>query len=232
MAAGGQGAPMAPAFHHAFFQSAEEDRVVVNVGGIANITHLPSNGPVRGFDTGPGNTLMDGWHERYRDASFDADGAWAAEGVVSEALLETLLADPFFEAPPPKSTGREHFNLIWLESALAEIETTLDPVDVQATLMALTVASTCAAIDGLGGGIGHVLICGGGARNPALMTAFEKRLLPVRVETTATCGVDPDFVEATGFAWLAYRTLHGEPGNIPEVTGAVGSRVLGAVYPL
>ncbi len=231
MAAGGQGAPLAPAFHSAFFRDQTEDRVVANIGGIANITHLPSNGPVTGYDTGPGNTLMDLWHERHRNAPFDEDGAWASGGRVSEALLNVLLEAPFFTAPAPKSTGREGFNLIWLENALAKTETPSEPRDVQATLLALTVETIAAAVEGLGPGVRRLLVCGGGARNGALMRGLEQRLPDQSVETTAEFGVDPDFVEATGFAWLAYRTLAGLPGNVPEVTGAAGPRILGAIYP-
>lgn len=231
MAAGGQGAPLAPAFHSAFFRDETEGRAVANIGGIANITHLPASGPVTGYDTGPGNTLMDLWHEQHRDAPFDKDGAWASGGRVSADLLETLLTAPFFTAPAPKSTGREGFNLIWLESALAKMETAPDPRDVQATLLALTVETVAAAVEGLSPAVRRLLVCGGGARNGALMRGLEQRLPGQSVETTADFGVDPDFVEATGFAWLAYRTLSGLPGNLPEVTGAEGPRILGAIYP-
>jgi anhydro-N-acetylmuramic acid kinase len=228
IAAGGQGAPLVPAFHAALF-GAGAHRVVVNVGGIANLTDLPPVGGVRGFDTGPGNVFMDLWHARHRGEPFDRDGAWARTGTLDASLLSRLLAEPYFALPPPKSTGRDLFNAGWLDALLAGRATA--PADVQATLVALTAATIADAITAHCTDATEVLVCGGGARNAAIMDELARRLRPRTVESTAVHGVPVDQVEALAFAWLARETLSGRAGNLPAVTGARGPRVLGAIYP-
>jgi len=221
VAAGGQGAPLVPAFHAAVFQS-EAPRAVVNIGGIANVTLLPPRGgsePVRGFDTGPGNTLLDAWCERHTGRALDDGGAWAASGTVCEPLLARLLHDPYFAQPAPKSTGRERFNLAWLDAQLPAFAA-VAPVDVQATLTALTARSIQLAVADA-----PVFVCGGGVFNQTLMRQLRQ------AQSTAALGVDPMQVEALAFAWLARQCFASEPGNLPAVTGAAGPRVLGAVYP-
>ena len=231
VAAGGQGAPLVPAFHAALFARPDRHRVVVNVGGIANMTDLPKDGQVRGFDTGPGNVLSDLWCARNRGMTYDAQGAWAATGKVLPALLDVLLADPFFSASPPKSTHRDKFNLQWLEERLRAAGTNAEAEDVQATLVALTARTIADAIRGYAPGASEVLVCGGGARNTALMLALVAELEPRDIGTTADEGVAVEQVEALAFAWLAREALAGRPGNLPAVTGAKGPRILGAIYP-
>jgi anhydro-N-acetylmuramic acid kinase len=231
VAAGGQGAPLVPAFHAALFGDATRHRVIVNIGGIANITDLPPQGPVRGFDTGPGNALLDLWCARNRGDPFDAQGAWAATGKVDEKLLAALLGEPFFAAKPPKSTHRDTFNLQWLEQRLKAADWKGEADDVQATLVALTARTIADGIRMQAPDAAEVLACGGGARNATLMKALTKELAPCRVGTTADRGVPVEHVEALAFAWLARETLAGRPGNLPDVTGAKGPRVLGAIYP-
>ncbi len=232
IAAGGEGAPLVPAFHAAQFQSPEEARVVLNIGGIANLTWLPKDPetPVTGFDTGPGNMLIDGWIQHCRQLPFDRDGTWAASGRVDEALLAHLLDAPFFEQAPPKSTGRELFNLDWLQTRLAAFGREVSEADVQATLTALTAEAVARALRRWTPGAARILVCGGGARNPALMLALRERIPDAVIETTGRYGLEPEWVEAVAFAWLARRTLDGEPGNLPAVTGARGPRILGAIY--
>ena len=232
MAAGGQGAPLATAFHAAVFRSGDHDRVALNIGGIANVTILPADlgAPVIGFDTGPGNTLMDVWIQRVRGASMDTDGAWARSGRCHRRLLELLASDPYFALPAPKSTGRELFNLPWLDAWLARLEETPEPEDVQRTLCELTVTSVAGAISRHAPETREVLVCGGGAHNRLVMERLAEALAPVDVHTTQVLGFDPDWVEAATFAWLAGRTLDGLPGNLPSVTGASRPVVLGAVY--
>lgn len=232
MAAGGQGAPLAPAFHEAFFRTPAADRAAVNIGGIANVTLLPADptAAVIGFDTGPGNALLDGWAERHLGTPLDLDGAWAGRGQVLPELLDRLLAEPYFQRPPPKSTGREFFNLDWLDARLTTSQA-MAPADVQATLTALTAHSIATALMHYAPAIRELLVCGGGVHNPTLLAALQTRLAPVAVRSTAAFGVDPDYLEALGFAWLAHRTLSGQPGNLPSVTGARGARVLGGIYP-
>jgi anhydro-N-acetylmuramic acid kinase len=225
--AGGQGAPLVPPFHHWLFHDASEDRVVVNIGGIANVTVLAGSGDVTGFDTGPGNTLMDKWALRHTGRPFDADGAFAAGGSVNEDLLERLLHDPYFAAPPPKSTGLEYFNPDWLLRVGAA---GLAPADVQATLSELTAASIANAVAEHAPDTSSVFVCGGGVHNTELMRRLHARLGDVRLDSTAAVGLDPDWVEATAFAWLALRTLSGLPGNLPSVTGAERPVVLGTVH--
>ncbi|MBU6246611.1 MAG: anhydro-N-acetylmuramic acid kinase [Xanthomonadaceae bacterium] len=228
VAAGGQGAPLLPAMHAMLLANPAEDRVVLNLGGIANVTCLGTDGRVLGFDTGPANGLMDAWCARHRGEPFDRDGRFAAEGRVDESLLQRLLADPYFDLAPPKSTGREHFHLAWLERRLAG--RVLAPADVQATLLELSVRSVTAAIGRHAVGTRRVLVCGGGVHNRGLMARLAESLAPAIVQSTAAFGVDPDFLEAMAFAWLARQRVQGLPGNLPAVTGARGPRVLGAIY--
>lgn len=228
VAAGGHGAPLLPALHAALLSSPDEERAVLNLGGIANLTLLPKRtGDVRGFDTGPANGLMDAWCLCHTGAGFDRGGAFAASGRVDEALLARLLDEPWFALPPPKSTGRDQFHLGWVESKLLGEET---PADVQATLLALTARTIADALRATLPGAVRVIGCGGGVHNPALMRALADALPHASVESTAAHGIDPDVVEALGFAWLARQTVLGRPGNLPSVTGATGPRVLGAIY--
>jgi anhydro-N-acetylmuramic acid kinase len=229
VAAGGHGAPLLPALHAALLRADGEDRAVLNLGGIANLTLLPKDGAVRGFDTGPANALLDAWCERHTGASFDADGAFAASGRLDEALLGALLDEPWFALPPPKSTGREQFHLPWLQARLGDVARA--PQDVQATLLELTAASVATALRTIQPGTARLLVCGGGVHNPRLLQRIGAHLPGMIVESTAAHGVDPDFVEAMGFAWLARETLALRPGNLPAATGARGPRVLGAIYP-
>jgi anhydro-N-acetylmuramic acid kinase len=228
IAAGGQGAPLVPAFHSALFANANAHRVVINIGGIANITDLPPNGTVRGFDTGPGNTLLDAWCARHLGIAFDRDGAWSATGEVIAELLAALEADPYFALPPPKSTGRDYFNLAWLERHL---EPSYAAAHVQRTLLALTTRTVAGAAEFHCGRATEILVCGGGANNALLMQELGSALAPRSVQTTAALGVPVNEVEALAFAWLAREALAGRVGNLPAVTGARGARILGAIYP-
>ncbi len=228
IAAGGEGAPLVPAFHRAVFAHPQQSRAVVNIGGIANITSLPAQGDVIGFDCGPGNVLMDGWIMAHQGVAYDAGGAWAAQGAALPELLERLLAHEFFERPPPKSTGRDLFNLKNLEAVLAGNER---PVDVQATLCDLTATAIARALNAHCADAREVYLCGGGARNDRLRKRLAALLPDRRVALTDELGIAAEPVEAAAFAWLAQRTLSGEPGNLPAVTGARGPRVLGAIYP-
>jgi anhydro-N-acetylmuramic acid kinase len=228
IAAGGQGAPLVPAFHALAF-AADQPRAVVNVGGIANVSLLAAGAAtVTGFDTGPGNLLMDGWCARHTGAPFDRDGIWAAGGRVDATLLARLLAEAYFGQPPPKSTGRDLFTLQWLDRQLPTDSGTLPAQDVQATLAELTAVTIADAVRAFGAA--DCRICGGGAHNRHLMSRLSDLLAPVCVGTTADWGIDPGAVEALAFAWLARERLAGRPGNLPAVTGARGPRVLGAVY--
>lgn len=228
LAAGGQGAPLVPAFHQVVFGNRQAHRLIVNIGGMANLTDLPPGGPVTGFDTGPGNVLMDGWIELHRGEAFDRDGAWAESGKVLDTLLKALLEHEFFRRPPPKSTGRDAFNLDWLKQHLSGDEA---PADVQATLLALTAGAIADAIRRHSEGAREVYLCGGGAHNQALLRRLQKALAEKRVTVTDELGIGADWVEALAFAWLARAALRKEPGNLPSVTGAKGLRVLGAIYP-
>jgi anhydro-N-acetylmuramic acid kinase len=228
VAAGGEGAPLAPAFHRALFGTAHRSRVIVNVGGIANLTSLPARGTVSGFDCGPGNCLLDIWIKKRRGKHYDRSGAWAARGTVVPRLLTKLLAHPFLQRRPPKSTGREEFSLRWLERALAGSER---PVDVQATLLELTAVTIARAVRSYCADAREVFVCGGGAYNRALLARLATSLSGKRVATTAALGIEPEHVEALAFAWLAREALMRRPGNLPAVTGARGPRVLGAIYP-
>jgi len=234
MAAGGQGAPLVPAFHEALFRTAACDRLLVNIGGMSNITVLPANPDtcVMGYDTGPGNVLMNSWIQHCQDKEYDHDGQWALSGQVDQVLLAQLLSLPFFDLLPPKSTGREQFNLDWLQQQLDQLTHSVSPVDVQATLLEYTARTLCEAIQKHENWQKYeVYLCGGGAHNSALKDRISALLSPAPVQTTAALGVDPDWVEAIAFAWLAYRTLEGLSGNLSAVTGANGQRILGGIYP-
>ncbi len=228
MAAGGEGAPLVPVFHAAMLRG-DRNRVVLNLGGIANITILPADRtqPVSGFDTGPANILLDAWAWRYLQTPCDRDGAFAAGGRVIPELLRTLLADPYFRQSPPKSTGPEYFNLDWFGSQLEE---SYAPADVQATLVRLTADSVAEAVHRHAAGSREVIACGGGVSNPALMTALSDSLSPLVLTTTADYGLPPDKVEALCFAWLARERLAGRPVDLPAVTGASRPVILGGLY--
>lgn len=233
IAYGGEGAPLVPAFHEWLLRDTSQNRVIVNIGGIANISLLPADpaAPLAGFDTGTGNCLMDAWCARHRGMSFDADGAWAASGTVVAPLLMRLLADPYYAAPAPKSTGRETFNLAYLDAVLtAPAFASLPAADVQATLCALTVETIARDIERQGASwAGGVYVCGGGARNGHLMASLARRLAPAVVATTATLSLDPDMVEASAFAWLAWMRLNRLP--VRMTTGPAARTVLlGCVY--
>lgn len=228
IAAGGQGAPLVPPFHAWLFGSADSDRVVVNIGGIANITVLPAKSlAVTGFDTGPGNGLLDAWVREHLDQPFDADGRWAATGKVVEPLLAQLLADPYFALAPPKSTGFEYFNLAWLRKFHVDEH---QPGDVQATLCELSATTIADSIGQYATHCAEAFICGGGTHNRELMRRLSNKLPEISVSSTSAAGLDPDWVEAAAFAWLAMRTLRGQTGNLPSVTGARHKVVLGEIH--
>ncbi|HXZ46380.1 MAG TPA: anhydro-N-acetylmuramic acid kinase [Pseudolabrys sp.] len=232
MAAGGEGAPMVPAFHRYVLRSTKQNRTIINIGGIANVTYLPGDEsqPVAGFDTGPGNTLLDQWIARHRAHPHDEGGQWAASGRLSNALLEYLLKDSFFESPPPKSTGREYFNMEWLDQRLQKISVPPDAADIQATLLQLTALTIARAIRRFLPQTQEAYVCGGGAHNRELMKALAEQLPGVPVATTEALGLHPDWVEASAFAWLAHQTLAGLPGNLPSVTGARHAVIVGGIY--
>jgi anhydro-N-acetylmuramic acid kinase len=225
VAAGGQGAPLLPALHAALFSDPGMPRAVLNLGGIGNATLLCPGSDVTGFDTGPANCLLDAWVARHLGTTRDENGSWAASGEIHADLLATWLREPYFAAPPPKSTGREHVNLDWLD---VRTPAGIAAADVQATLLALSARSIADALRA--SGVREVYACGGGVHNTALMASLRAELPGLRFDTTAALGLDPDFVEAAGFAWLARARLDGAPGNLPSVTGARGPRVLGAIY--
>lgn len=234
MAVGGQGAPLAPLYHHALFGSDREHRAVLNLGGIANLTLLPRTdaGTLSGFDTGPGNTLMDAWITRHLGQPYDRDGAWADTGFVDDALLAILLDEPYLRRAPPKSTGRELFNVAWLDARLRTYGNPIPaPRDVQATLRAYTVRTVADALRAHLADVARLLVCGGGASNKGLMAALADALPDVSLESTETHGLHPDWVEATTFAWLAKQAIGGIPINTPPVTGARVPVLLGVVYP-
>ena len=233
MALGGQGAPLTPAFHQWLFADPASLRVILNIGGIANVTLLPGAlAKASGFDTGPGNTLLDTVAKENLDRPYDDGGAWAASGNVSGRLLQIMLADEYFSLPAPKSTGFEYFNGNWLNARLSNLgDTALAAVDVQATLAELSARSIAAAIQENMPAVDEVFVCGGGVHNPDLLQRIENCLAPATVASTEACGLHPDWVEAAAFAWLAMRTLHGLPGNLPAVTGAGDAAILGAIYP-
>jgi len=231
VAAGGQGAPLVPAFHQAVFAQVAVAVAVLNVGGIANLTLLPGDGSVLGFDTGPGNLLMDLWAERHLGARFDAEGAWARSGQVEPALLRAMQAEPFFSQPPPKSTGRDLFHADWLQAALVHAPPDTSPANVQATLAELTAWAVLEALRQHAPATGQLLVCGGGARNTHLMDRLREGCPGCSVEATDARGVPADQVEALAFAWLAAAFVARRAGNVPAVTGARAGRVLGALHP-
>ncbi|MGZ8983407.1 MAG: anhydro-N-acetylmuramic acid kinase [Methylotenera sp.] len=235
IAAGGQGAPLVPAFHQALFASPQANRALVNIGGIANITYLASGtgdvfgfGSVAGFDSGPGNMLLDAWIKHHKDLDYDANGAWASTGQVIEPLLSAMLADPYFSLAPPKSTGRDLFNAAWLAQKLSG--SNYLPQDVARTLVALTVQSIYDALLHDCGSVDEVYLCGGGARNTLLINSLQTLLGDIKADTTDALGIGVDWVEAVAFAWLAKQCLDKQTANLPEVTGAKGPRILGAIY--
>ena len=228
VAAGGQGAPLVPAFHAAVFADAAENRVAINLGGIANLSFLPPNGSVTGFDSGPGNCLLDLWAAQHLRTPHDDRGVWASGGRAIPELLDRMLQEPYFAAAPPKSTGRDLFNENWLQRCLKGDE---NPQAVQATLLELTARSLASAIARHCPGARRLIVCGGGAKNDALMRRVAALSAPAVLETSDRHGINPQLVEATAFAWLAKQALNDETGNLPSVTGARGARVLGAIHP-
>lgn len=230
VAAGGQGAPLVPAFHEALFEEREGHRAVLNIGGFSNLSLIEPDKAVSGFDCGPGNVLLDAWIQDQRNESYDRNGQWAASGKVEPALLRELLSDPFFQATGPKSTGREVFNLPWLKQHLGRLPP-LAAEDIQATLLELSARTIVESLTGAQENTEELLVCGGGAHNATLMARLGQLLPATRVASTASHGVDPDWVEAMAFAWLAQCCLDGVAANRPSVTGARGLRVLGAIYP-
>ena len=229
IAAGGQGAPLVPAFHKVMFGSTGESRAIVNIGGIANITVLPARGAVTGFDTGPGNALLDEWIAFQRKQPFDRDGRWAGSGALNEALLKALLTEPWLQRAPPKSTGRDRFNLAWLRRRYPSLGR-LKPAVVQRTLAEFTARTVAMALARHAPTARRVLVCGGGVQNRFLMSRLAG-LAAVPVESTQALGIDPQCVEAAAFAWLAFRAVERRPGNLPSVTGARRPVVLGGIYP-
>lgn len=228
IALGGQGAPLAPAFHHHVFSDLQENRAVLNIGGIANLSFLPRQGEVQGFDSGPGNCLLDYWYSQHQDGSYDDNGNWSRQGQVDAQLLQHLLNDPYFQQPAPKSTGREYFSPRWLSEHLATMEP-LSAVDIQRTLVELTAESIRSGI--LQHSATACYVCGGGVHNQLLMERLKALMPDVIFASTQVLGVDPDWVEAMAFAWLAWCFEQQRPGNLPAVTGASRSAILGAFYP-
>jgi anhydro-N-acetylmuramic acid kinase len=233
LAAGGHGAPLVPAFHAQQFASAN-DIAIVNIGGIANLTLLPNSGNVTGFDCGPGNMLMDAWIFEQQGNRFDKDGVWALEGKVDDVLLSKLLNDPFFSQPPPKSTGRDNFHLSWLLEKLGDKNDLAE--DIQATLLHLSAHSILEALARYAPQTQKLIVCGGGAKNKALMNLLETKKVDffkhaLQISTSDSVGIDPQLVEGLAFAWLAWAHKEKRPANLPAVTGAKGPRILGAYYP-
>lgn len=228
IAAGGQGAPLVPAFHQAVFGHSLMHRAILNIGGISNLTNLPPEGTVTGFDSGPGNLLMDAWCQRHTGEPFDKNGAWGGRGQVIKHLLDSMLAHPYFRLGPPKSAGRDIFNMAWLESLISTGQSSLD---IQATLVELTARSITDSLCKYCNGAQEVYICGGGAHNQALINRLQTLLPELEFSFTEKLGIPADWVEAAAFAWLARQTMEGRPGNLPAVTGASGSRILGTIYP-
>ena len=229
IAAQGQGAPLVPAFHRAVFADPEIHRVVVNIGGISNLTDLPTDREVIGFDCGPGNMLMDAWCLRHQGYPYDRDGAWAASGKVIKGLLENMLAEPFFATPPPKSTGRDLFGPDWLNTFTTTLNAS--PQDIQATLLELSAHCIADSISQSCRGVNEVYLCGGGTRNIALCRRLQAMMPHIELSATDELGIPADWVEAVAFAWLAKQAWDGQPASLPSVTGAKGPRILGAIYP-
>ena len=228
IAVGGQGAPLAPTFHQFQFRHVNKNRIILNIGGMANITILPAdiNLPITGFDTGPGNSLMDEWTRQHLNVDMDQDGEWASKGLLNQKLLNEMLNDDYFKKSPPKSTGIEYFNLHWLSC----FDCSLKPEDIQATLLALSVKTISQAINQYAANTDEVLVCGGGVHNKATMHALRGHLTNCKVVSTSEYGLDPDCIEAVTFAWLAKRRLENKPGNLPSVTGATEAVLLGTIY--
>lgn len=229
MAAGGEGAPLAPAFHESAFGSDSVDRAIVNIGGMANITFLSRSGQTLGFDTGPGNILMDGWIQSIKQRKYDQNGQWASTGTANQSLLNKLLEHPYLSKTPPKSTGREDFCLAWLQQKVSS--ESLAPEDVQATLLEFTAQTISNEIKNLPAPISEVYICGGGAYNTQLMKRLEFLMKPILVEDTEALGIPAQWVEATAFGWLAKQTLEKKPANMITATGAQQPVILGAIFP-
>ncbi len=231
MSAGGQGAPLVPAFHHAILSHPKKNRIILNIGGIANISHLPSkisSRTVMGFDTGPGNGLIDAWIHHHKGASFDKNGDWARSGRIISDLLNKLLETPYFSLTAPKSTGKEFFNLAWLKKTLKDDLNNNKPEDIQATLTELTAKTVADKIDD---SCDELFICGGGIHNQFLIERLQFHIPHIPIKSSQILGIPPDWMEAIAFAWLAKQTIEGKPGNLPSATGAKGSRILGAIYP-
>ena len=229
IAAGGEGAPLAPAFHRWLFAEPDRHRVVLNIGGMANITVLPSGDEnVCGFDTGPGNGLMDAWIQQEKNSPFDESGIWASGGNVLAEFLARMLGDEYFKRAAPKSSGFEYFNLAWVQRHVGADK--LSAIDIQASLLELTARSISDAIEQYAANTQELLVCGGGVHNSALIARLNAMMAPVDIHSTGDFGLDPDWVEAAAFGWLAKRTLLGQPGNLPSVTGARQSEVLGGIF--
>jgi len=228
----GQGAPLVPAFHQAIFRNRKEDRAIVNIGGIANITKLPKDKTqkVIGFDTGPGNALIDYWSKLHLSTAYDENGEWAKSGRLNKALLELMLQDGYFFVPPPKSSGQEYFSADWLNNKLSKVSQSIPNQDIQTTLCHLSALTINNALRTYCGNIDLLLICGGGVHN-AFLKDLIRDYADCEVQSTVVEGVDPDWVEAMAFAWLAKQTMEGRPGNLPEVTGAERPAILGGIYP-
>jgi len=228
MAAGGQGAPFAPFFHRAMFSSSNKTRAIINLGGIANITVLPEVGdePIVGFDTGPASCLMDAWIEKHQGKHFDQGGDWAASGELNNDLLQRCLSDPYFQKAPPKSTGREYFDLAWLERHINELSDSIDPSDVQNTLAWVTAQSI---VNQLPDSVNEVFLCGGGVHNNYLHSLIDT-LANIPLADTSALGIAPQWIEASAFAWLAFATLQRTRSTHPSVTGARHSSITGAIY--
>lgn len=231
IAAGGQGAPLVPAFHQALFAHNQHRRAIINIGGIANITYLGNDGDVFGFDSGPGNMLLDAWVKLHLNLDYDADGAWASTGTVIQPLLLAMMTDPYFSAAPPKSTGRDLFNTQWLNAHLRNLPNqSYQATDVARTLVALSAHSIFNALSNYCGQVDEVYLCGGGAKNNLLKQDLQILLAGIKLSTTDDLGIGIDWAEAIAFAWLARKCIHRQTSNLPEVTGARGSRILGAIY--
>ncbi len=232
IAAGGQGAPLTPAFHVEKFSSDAKHRVILNLGGMANITVLPKNNrdKIIGFDTGPGNALLDDLAQQHLGQPFDKNSLWAESGQINEALLIDCLNDPYFDTPPPKSTGRDYFNMEWLNNILAGQQASISPVDIQATLLKLTVTTISRAIMKYAEKTNELLVCGGGIHNPLLIKSLQNELTGIEINSTDKYGLDPDCVEAVAFAWLAKCRMNGIAASLPSVTGATSPQILGAIY--
>tara|TARA_Y100000588_G_scaffold332966_1_gene371563 strand:- start:438 stop:1370 length:933 start_codon:yes stop_codon:yes gene_type:complete len=233
IAAGGQGAPLAPALHAALFGTNEQRSAIVNIGGISNLTLFPTpaSDTVIGFDCGPGNGLMDAWTNAHLGIPIDTDAAWAISGKINRGLLSQFMSDKYFALSAPKSTGKEYFNLSWVEQQLTLHNQPIDNQDVQRTLAELTICTIVEALENSGATFKELLVCGGGVHNPLLMAGLQEKLCQIEVKTTAAYGVDPDYLEACAFAWLAKQSLEHRVGNLPSVTGASRAVILGGVYP-